>query len=273
MLPKYEYRNSPIYVGQHKHQGNYPARFHNHLEVMLIKSSQLRVMIDGVSYLLEPGDLYVAFPNVLHAIEAVNVDAIVAIVDSEKYPEFKKILHYNRPNPPVLRAGEFEHAVYDILERMVQLTTGDSTYKHHVLTGYANALLGELLNSLHLVERSTDSSLSQQLVLYILQNYTQPITLEHAAQALGYSKFHISRAISGLFGCNFRTLINSYRVNTAQNLLIHSDKTVKQIAQTCGFQNQSAFNRIFLQQTGFTPRQYRQQADEPPEIPAICMKP
>lgn len=272
MFPKYEYRNYPIYVGERKHQGSYPARFHKHLEAMLVKSSQVKVTIDGTAYTLHPGDLYVAFPNVLHAIEAADAEAVVMIVDFEKYPAFHDVLLHNRPEPPVLRAGEFAPAITDIFQRMVQLTTQDSPYKQEALAGYANALLGELLNCLQLVERSTDSTLLQQLIFYILQNYTRQITLEHAAQALGYSKFYISRAISSLFGCNFRTLINSYRVSLAQNLLISTDSSVGQVAQACGFQNQSAFNRIFLSQTGITPSQYRRQVDQPPETPAVYVR-
>lgn len=272
MFPKYEYRNYPIYVGERKHQGSYPARFHKHLEAMLVQSSQVKVTIDGTAYTLQPGDLYVAFPNVLHAIEAADAQAIVMIVDFEKYPAFHDVLLHSRPESPVLRAGEYDPVIPDIFHRMVQLTRQDSPYKQEALAGYANALLGELLNHLQLTERSTDSSLLQELIFYILQNYTKPITLEHAAQALGYSKFYISRAISGLFGCNFRSLINAYRVSMAQNLLVTTAQAVGQIAKDCGFQNQSSFNRIFLEQTGITPMQYRKQAVTPPEMPAVYVR-
>lgn len=272
MFPKYEYRNYPIYVGERKHQGSYPARFHKHLETMLVRSSQVRVTIDGAAYTLHPGDLYIAFPNVLHAIEATDAEAIVMIADFEKYPAFHDVLLHNRPEPPVLRAGEYHPAILDILQRMVQLTTQQSPYKQEALAGYANALLGELLGCLTLTERSTDSSLLQQLIFFILQNYTKPITLDNAAQALGYSKFYISRAIGGLFGCNFPTLINSYRIGMAQNLLVSTDLPVGQIAKDCGFRNQSAFNRIFLVQAGLTPGQYRQQVTQPPEMPGVYIR-
>lgn len=272
MFPKYEYRNYPIYVGERKHQGSYPARFHKHLEAMLVKSSQVKVTIDTTVYTLHPGDLYVAFPNVLHAIEADDAEATVIIVDFEKYPAFHDVLLHNRPEPPVLRAGEYDPVIRDIFRRMVQLTGQESPYTRDALAGYANALLGEMLNNLQLVERSTNSGLLQELIFYILQNYTKPITLEHAAQALGYSKFYISRAISGLFGSNFRALINSYRVSMAQNLLITTDLPIGQIATQCGFQNQSAFNRIFLEQTGITPGGYRRQTLTPPERPSVDVK-
>ena len=133
-------------------------------------------------------------------------------------------------------------------------------------------MLGELLGSLHLVQRSTDSNLVQQMIFYISKNYTRPISLDSIAQALGYSKYYISREIRILFGCNLRTLINSYRLSMAQNLLSSGNAPVSQIAAECGFKNQSAFNRIFLEQTGCTPSQYRRQSEEIPELPKVDWK-
>jgi len=173
---------------------------------------------------------------------------------------------------PVLRKGEFPSVVYDILNRMVSLVAENAPYEKETLEGYANALLGELLNGMELVKRSSDSSLVQRLILYILQNYTQPITLDSIAQSLGYSKYYISREIRKLFGCNLCTLIHSYRLSMAQNLLLSGNLPISQIAADCGFQNQSAFNRLFLRHTGTTPSRYRKEGSRPPEMPAVYWK-
>lgn len=272
MFPKYEYRNCPINVSRRTKQCSYPARFHKHLEVMEVRDSQVRAVIDGQSYLLQPGDMYVAFPNILHAIEAVNADVVVMIVDFEKYPAFQEVLVRNCPEVPVLRKGTFDPIVYDILNRMVSLMSEESTHRQDTLVSYANALLGELLGCMKLVKRSSDSNMVQQLVFYILQNYTTSITLDNIAQCLGYSKFHISREIHDLFGCNLCTLINSYRLSMAQNLLLTTDHTVGQIAKECGFRNQSSFNRIFLEQVGVSPGKYRKEDRQAPELPTVYLK-
>lgn len=272
MFPKYEYLHYPIYVREHMHQGNYPARFHKQLEIMLVRSSQLTVTLDGVTYTLHPGDMYIAFPNILHSIEADDAKAIVMIVDFENYPAFQDILMHNRPKLPVLRSGEAHKLVYAIIERMSNLTHKQTRYTQDVLAGYANALLGELLGSLQLTERKTDSTLLQQLLLHIQENYTKQISLDSIGRTLGYSKYHISRTIHDLFGCNLRTLINTYRISMAQYLLVSGKATIGQIAAACGFKNQSTFNRIFMAQVGITPGDYRQTAELPPDLPAIYFR-
>ena len=238
---------------------------------MVVCAAGIKVTIDTQNYWLVPGDLYIAFPNVLHAIEAENAEVVAMIVDFEKYPAFQDVLLHTYPQMPVLRKGQFAPIVYEILDRMVSLG-GETPYRMETLEGYANALLGELLGCMKLVKRSSDSSLVQKLIFYVLQNYTRPITLDSMAQSLGYSKYYISREIRKLFGCNLCTLINSYRLSMAQNLLLSGNAPISQIAADCGFQNQSAFNRVFLKHIGMTPGKYRKEGRYAPEMPAVYVK-
>lgn len=271
MFPEYEYREQPIYAKLHNYQCNYPARFHKHVEI-LAAELPIRLTVQGVAYDLEPGDLYILFPNLLHSIEAQNARAYVILVDFEKFPVFHDILLHNCPEIPVLRKGQYPEAVLDTIRRMAALAKEAVPYQQEVLSGYANAVLGELLGLLKLTPRTMDGSLTQQLQFFILEHYTQPITLDSVAQALGYSKYYISRCIADLFGSNFRSLINGYRIALAQNLLMTEARSIGQIARDCGFHSQSAFNRTFLQLTGLTPNQYRQQTLQPPKKPTLCTK-
>lgn len=223
-------------------------------------------------YETNTGDLYIAFPNLLHAIEARNAHAMVLLVDFEKCQAFHDILLHNAPENPVLRKGDYPEWVLRTMERMTALAKENGPYQQETLAGYTNAVLSELLGLLTLVPRNMDGPLIQQLQFYILDNYTREITLESAAQELGYSKFYISRLLKDLFGCNFRALINGYRIDLAQNLLLTEDRSIGQIARECGFKSQSAFNRTFIQQTGMTPKEYRQQTDLNPEKPGLHKK-
>lgn len=272
MFPKYEYRNASIYVKARTMDISYPARFHKHLEAAVVKSHSLQVVIDGKAYTLMPGDVYVVFPNVLHSLQASQSQAVVAIVDFELYQAFHDILIHNVPVTPVLRRGAFSETVYNLFDRMAQLAETEAPYKQNALAGYANALLGELLGNMPLAKRNVDDSLLQQLIFYFLRNYTREITLEDVAQELNYSKFYISRMVTNTFGCNFRALINTYRVSMAQNLLVSSGKTVGEIAFECGFKNQSSFNRIFLKHSGITPSDYRKKLGPPPEKPVLYIR-
>ena len=273
MFPKYEYRNTSISVLTASGFRGYPARFHKHIEMMLVTSGEIRVIVDGKNFTLQPGELYIAFPNVLHAIHPSEGSDIVLIGDNDLFPAYSETMTHFKPRTPVLRIDEVSPLLRDMFHRVVALNRQEGGSNQNLITSYIGAILGEILEKVTLVERGGDSDLVQQLVMYLLANYTSEITLEDVARDLGYSKYYISHVITSEFQCNFRNLINSYRVSMAQSLLLAGAKSISEIAYECGFKNQSSFNRIFLKQCGITPSQFRRQCTTAPEVPALYVKP
>ena len=270
MFPRYEYRNSSVSVNLNQKSSEYPARFHKHLEIAFVEEGVLTIAIDNKTFDLQKGDLYIVFPNLLHAGRQTEGTRIsIVIVDSELCHAFADTLMHYKPEVPVLRKGAFNEIVYAVFRRMYEINNSDLPHKQNALSGYLNALLGEVIVPLNLIRRDSDNDLIQQLILFFLENYTKEITLEDVARKLNYSKYYISHVISETFGCNFRPLINSYRVSMAQNLLLTTGKTIGEISYECGFKNQSSFNRIFLKHTGATPSAFRQQQETPPDKPML----
>lgn len=237
----------------------YPARFHKDVELLHVIEGELEVHIDGESYHLVAGDVCVLFPNVLHAIAAQNCTKHLLMISPVLLKAYKRQLSHCKPVCPVIRKADVPPVVPLLLQRCVELSkAGNDT----LAAIYATGILGELLAVLPLRDRSSDPELVQDLVEQIMENYAEELTLEELARRLGYSKFHLSRVVSDTFHCNFRTLLNSYRISAAEELLRSTRKTVLDIAYATGFQNQSSFNRVFLKITGMTPNQFRNSKTE-----------
>lgn len=272
MFPGYEYRNLPIEVHAGEKIKACPTRFHKHLELMLVKSAPLQVTIAGQSYTLYPGDIYVVFPNQAHSVNKSESAKTVLFMDFELCPFFHDTLVHKIPACPVFRKGDFSPTVYTMMERMEQIAAKDLPHQQEILAAYASAVLGELIPLMDLQEHDQDNSLIHQLNLYILDNYAKNISLDGLSKELGYSKFYISHLINNIYGCNFRSLINTYRVSMAKNMLASSNISVGEVAYTCGFKNQSTFNRIFQQYSGLTPSAYRKNKEAPPSQPDISIR-
>ena len=56
---------------------------------------------------------------------------------------------------------------------------------------------------------------------------------------------------------NFYDLVNTFRIEAVQRTLADSKEQIIVIAYQCGFNSKSAFNKIFKEKTGFTPKEYR----------------
>ena len=110
--------------------------------------------------------------------------------------------------------------------------------------------------------------MSYQVLQYISEHFTEPLTLESTARALGISRIHLSHIFSQQLHINFRQYINTLRIDRAQTLLRDPAYSISQIAYQCGYGNQRTFHRAFLSQCGMTPNSFRaaltgQEVDNP----------
>ena len=254
MITKYENRDISVYASRHHAVVSYPARFHRDAELVYVQEGQVELTVEGNLYVLTAGDVAVVFPNIIHATVRQDATKYLLIVNPLFLPSLTQILTHRKPTCPVVKVTPVTAALF---HRCAELSKQNTQKATDALVCHAGSILSELLLTLELEERGTDSSLVQRLVEYILEHYADSISLEQVAQELGYSKYHISRAIRDTFGCNFRALVNNYRISMAEDLLRSSAMSVSEIAYACGFQNQSSFNRVFLQSCGMTPKSFR----------------
>ncbi len=68
---------------------------------------------------------------------------------------------------------------------------------------------------------------------------------------------YLSKLVKENCGRTASDIIDSMVIAKTNNLLKHSDKSVKVIASEMGFSSQSAFNKFFKAKTGMSPLQYR----------------
>jgi len=85
------------------------------------------------------------------------------------------------------------------------------------------------------------------------------LSLIKLSSVVGTNTTYLSNSINKYFGCNFKTLINRYRVEYCKKLLGSNPASIpiKEIAKKCGFSSVSAFYASFKKITGISPVQYR----------------
>lgn len=100
-------------------------------------------------------------------------------------------------------------------------------------------------------------------VLFTLESkkaYLDPnLSLIKFSSMIGTNTTYLSKAINKYFNCNFKTLINKYRVEYSKILLTDNNCTssIKEIALRCGFISLSAYYASFKKVTHLSPLQYK----------------
>ena len=92
---------------------------------------------------------------------------------------------------------------------------------------------------------------------YIESHYTEPITVQSAADYLGFSESHFMKFFKQHLHTTFTSYLNGYRLTIAARLLLTEDDSILSISERTGFNNLSYFNRLFKKEYQMSPRAYR----------------
>lgn len=92
---------------------------------------------------------------------------------------------------------------------------------------------------------------------YIYDHLHTRITVELLAKRVNLTPSYLSRLFKKETGDNIGHYIKMLKLDTARDMLIYSDYSPAQIAQTLAFPSQSYFTEQFRLHTGLTPANYR----------------
>lgn len=94
---------------------------------------------------------------------------------------------------------------------------------------------------------------------YIENHFCEELTLEGISACFYISKYYLSREYKKVYGMTIFQHIISLRLSYGKQLLRCTDKSVEEISQLCGFNDQNYFARQFKKQEHLTCLAYRKQ--------------
>ncbi len=258
MLPVfYETRPENLFVGticDHP----YPCHVHDVPEVICLKTGTVQMTIAGEAVTIVPGDVVAIFPSLPHSYDDVSEDAagLTLILTPDAIPEYNQIFRTMRPSAPLLSARDVPQELHFIIQRL-EVISGEP--ESPLRLPYLHVFFAHLFMTIPLqsVDKSMMSTMTSQVLHYVAGHFTEPLSLESTARALGISRIHLSHIFSQQLKINFRQYINSLRVDMACTLLRNPENTISQVAWQCGYGNLRTFHRAFLAQMGLPPNQFR----------------
>lgn len=123
------------------------------------------------------------------------------------------------------------------------------------------------LNNLDLYGSKITNLQKDQLLYYkIIQLFdeekpyqNEDFNIRKLAELLDSNSTYVSRALNKVGNKKFNQLVNDYRINQVKEEIannLHQKFTLEHIYTSAGFSQQSTFNRIFKENTGYTPSDY-----------------
>ena len=131
------------------------------------------------------------------------------------------------------------------------------------LSAWVSGILQEYLNAIFDLKKNDHGPLVRQVAEYVEQHYREKIRLSDLAREVHLSASYLCTVFKEDTGESLSGYINRIRVSHARILLQDSELTLVEVANFCGFEDQSYFTKIFRSYTGITPRKYRQKRSWP----------
>jgi len=235
------------------------SNWHSNLEVILILGGTGCVQYGAETLQVQQGDIIVFNPKVLHRVHKSEDVLYHCIILDEEFCVNNGILTDQLQFCKQFRSKKTERLCRNVAESYRQ-------YEEHktALDGAKtrNAVLSLLvdLNENHLAgyggaeaeEKNKAEHYVKKVASYLMEHYTEPVSLDHLAALCGISKCHLAREFKRYTGQTILTYANLIRCKHAEQC-ISSGMTVTETTMECGFESISYFSRTYKKLLGVSP--------------------
>ena len=238
---------------------------HRELELVFCYAGRTAVQVGSMHCELEPGDIFLTFPNQIHSYETLEPERFrLFLVKPELMPELTQIFNMAVPLQPVVRGRADEPALRALCSGLAQVCASaeGAPFRKQKLHGYLLALFSEVLGGMALSGLPAgDSDALHAIVSYSTRTCNRDLSLSVLEENLHLNKYYISHLLSGKLGMRFNDYINSLRISEACRCLLNTDDSITDISSHVGFNTLRTFNRAFVKQLGMSPSQYRRSGE------------
>ena len=91
------------------------------------------------------------------------------------------------------------------------------------------------------------------------------LSLEKFSSIVGTNTTYLSNVVNHYFKCNFKHLLNKYRILHAKHLIDNNECAITELDKRCGFTSRSVFYDAFGKIMGIPPAHYRKRREKAAE--------
>jgi len=255
---------------------NYQRHWHSYGEILLVGPGETNIyMVNQRTYNLNEGDFVLVWPMEMHEIVDANLNQTLVIQFSNAFVnslfDLQRIMHFYRNLHTICVSSHPELTVKlkVIANKMKDIFFAGGHDRElkccmllmefmQTLDDHRDEFIPELNKT---PEPSYNEDIWKRMILvtdYIKKNLTADDLSQGAmANMVGISKDYFSRIFKNVTGLNYNKWLNMIRLEKATELLSHNEMTLTEVAMLSGFQSIPSFNRVFREEKGMAPGEYR----------------
>lgn len=233
----------------------YASHIHNDYEMLFFCDGDADFIIGGSIYHLQKNDLLLIKPNVYHHLRLLSSHPYERVVFNFRE---NTVLEEIRPflqNADCFYRVDAHTPIRRILDNIRECSSVFSETEFHYLTKTSlnHILLHLKYLSSHVVkEKIVSNSTLENILLYIDENPTLPLTITFLSEKFNLSESWIAHSFKKVLGVSPSQYINRKKIIYAQSLINMGVPPV-QAAEDCGYINYTTFYRQYKKYLGVSP--------------------
>lgn len=250
--------------------------FHRFYEIHILLDKEATHLVEGNMFHLKNFDITLLPPGILHkseypdgpAVKRLIIDFSMPIIDhSSLHGDFKKMLSIFHGETPVYRfEREIQEQLASHLNNIFRICKTPSEIMnlqlHSELMQFLSCLYQNRDKNIY-NNRNEDSLTSKiyAITSYIHAHFAEDLSLEELSKQFYISTYYLSHQFKAVTGFTITNYIQMTRIRNAQQMLLSGDKKITEIAEACGFNSFSQFNRVFNKVCGVAPSKFKNSID------------
>jgi len=254
---------SVIRCGYHEGEYNFGSHIHQFCEFILCLDGEIEITVEGKTELAGAGDITVILPFQIHSFRTPKYCHIWICVFSNDFINglipFEEL--YQGRERSTFTPGNTLRSYIDA-EDFIGLCMSHWKNREckpwvYKLKSIFHLIMSEYFNTAPVISSNCKDNTLQKILIYISTHFKENINQSTVGKALGYSPRYVSNCFLAIPKMNFRTMLNSLRIEHAKGLLLNTDMNIIDIGLDSGFSSERSFHRSFLDIVGMTPGEYR----------------
>ncbi len=127
---------------------------------------------------------------------------------------------------------------------------------HELACAYQDVI--QAAAGVHTKREDISNYVIKRAINYIREHYQEGLTQEEVASVLDITPEYLSTLFNREMGINFSVFLKQFRISHAKRLLKGTDMKVYEIAGAVGYSDPKYFQRVFKEEIGVSPGEYRQ---------------
>lgn len=263
--------NFPIaYYHETPHAPRYYMTYHwhTHYEIIRIISGSFQLTLDNDTRMYHAGDVIFIKDGTLHGVtphdciyDCIVFNLQVLMKDNHACA---KTIHDIIAHQITIHTllSECSTNVLPIISNLCDALSNRKVGYEFMTQGFLYQLIGIILEE-HLYEEQVNDRVASErlnsikdVLAYISDNYYNSISLESLAKIAGMNPKYFCRYFRSMTERTPIDYLNYYRIECACEMLSTKDISIKEVAISCGFNDESYFIKTFHKYKNITPKQF-----------------